>query len=466
MSTVSYTPPPSIVPFLTGDKFTEFIIGPVGSTKTTAAIMKLAYHAKKMKRQKDGIRRSRAVWVRNTREQLKDTSVPSFLTWYPNGVAGDFAKSDMKFVLKFDDVECEVIFRGLDDADDIRRLLSLELSFAVLDEVREINPDVYEALTARLGRYPSMKDGGCVTDDGSRNDRIWGATNPPDMESYWEALFTNPPENVGVTFQPSALSEEADWLQYLPAGYYDNIVKGKTEDWIDVYVHNKFGRSLAGKPVFRCFNRDVHVAKETVKFSLALPIIVGVDAGLNPTAVITQQTHDGRVLVLDAITGVESGMGALRFIREKLKPLLTAKYSGMQVHVVIDPAAFQRAQTDERSVADVFKVEGFNLKAASTNAIAARISAGEKYMTRTIDNKPGLLIDPACTEFIQTLASKYRYKTNAKGVTDDKPEKSHPWSDYADAFTYTCLHHDGGELFGTNKMAQIRKIVPSQYVYA
>ena len=65
-----------MVPFLTGENFIELICGPVGSTKTTASIMKIAYHASKMAACRDGIRRSRAVVIRNTREQLRDTTIP------------------------------------------------------------------------------------------------------------------------------------------------------------------------------------------------------------------------------------------------------------------------------------------------------------------------------------------------------------------------------------------------------
>ena len=43
---INYTPPQSVVGFLTNMSFVDLIIGPVGSTKTTAGIMKIAYHAK------------------------------------------------------------------------------------------------------------------------------------------------------------------------------------------------------------------------------------------------------------------------------------------------------------------------------------------------------------------------------------------------------------------------------------
>lgn len=458
MSSINYTAPGSVEPFLVSEKFASFIIGPVGSGKTSAAVLKLAYHAKKMRRQRDGIRRSRAVWIRNTREQLRDTSIPSFLTWFPDGVAGVYLKSEMKFILQFDDVECEVLFRGLDDADDVRRLLSLELSFAVLDETREINPDVYDALTARLGRYPSMVNGGCTTDQGERNDHLWGATNPPDMGTHWEELFSNPPENTSVTFQPGAFEPEADWLQYLPKGYYENIAQGKTQDWIDVYINSKFGKSLSGKPVFRSFSRDTHIAQGELKYNpiSANPVIVGMDTALHPAACIGQIGPGGRLHILHSMHAAD--MGALRFIREVLKPVLANRFGGASVIVVIDPAGMIRSQTDESTVADILRTEGLICRPAATNSIAARIAAVDSFLTRNVDGKPGILIDQEHNgELIQALAGKYRFRIKQNGEAEDKPDKQRPWADLADSLQYLCLHADGGALLGRRVISTQRK---------
>ncbi len=440
----------SLDDFFYSDKFISLAVGPVGSTKTTAGIMKILHHAAQMAPDKNGVRKSRAIWVRNTREQLRDTSIPDFLKWIPDGVMGSFLKTEYKFVIKVGDIECEVLFRGLDDANDVRRLLSLQASFFVFDEFREIHPDIYNAAQGRVGRYPDkmMNGVGCKTDDGRANAHLWGMTNPPDQDTFWEELLTDPPENVHVTIQPSGLSPEADWVQFLPDDYYDNLAQGKTEDWIDVYIHAQFGKSLSGKPVFRAFDRSTHIAKKEIKpISDDSPILIGVDAGLTPAAVVGQVIFDGRVIVYDALTSED--MGALRFVREKLKPLLANKFPGRNYLVIIDPAAFQRVQTDERTVADIYKNEGFHVKPAKTNSIAARLAAVESFMTRTVDGKSGLLLDPEnCGMLVQALAGKYRYKINSKGVKDESPEKSHPWSDVADAFQYLCLHADGGELFG------------------
>lgn len=407
------------------------------------------------------------MWVRNTNEQLADTSIPDFLSWFPEGEACSYQRTGKRAVIRLGDVEAEVLFRGLDDANDVRRLLSLQLSFAVMDEFREIHKDIFEALQGRIGRYPNkgMNGVGCaeLLPDGSSRQihKIWGATNPPDMETYWEEFLSSPPANAMVFFQPSGVAPEADWLQYLPDGYYANLMESHDEEWSNIYVHAKFGSSLSGKPVFRCFNRDTHLAKEELKPIPGAVLVVGVDAGLNPTAVITQQTYDGRVLALDTITGNDGGMGALRFVREKFKPLLQNKYPTHKTLIVIDPAAFQRAQTDERSVADIFKAEGFTVRPAKTNAIAARIAAGEKYMTKTVDGKAGLLVCPKNSTLLsKALSGMYRYKVNTKGETEVKPDKNHPWSDVADAFTYACLHHDGGGIFGgSSTQGQRREVV-------
>lgn len=463
----TYNCPPSLAEYFTSDEFINLVVGPVGSTKTTTSIIKILREASRVAPCPDGIRRSRCVWVRNTVEQLLDTSIPDFLSWFPDGEAGHFQKTGKRFLLAIGDVECEVLFRGLDDANDVRRLLSLQLSFGVMDEFREIHQEIFEALQGRIGRYPNkaMNGVGCCDDEGVAIHKIWGASNPPDFTTEWEKFLTDPPENAAVFFQPSGMSPEADWLQYLPDGYYENLEQSHDDNWCDIYIHAKFGASLSGKPVFRCFDRNTHVSKTALR-PTGSTLIIGVDAGLNPTAVVTQQAYDGRLVVLDSLTGLAGGMGALRFCREVLKPLLSNKYQGASTVIGIDPAAFQRVQTDERCVADIFKAEGFVVKPAPTNSIAARLGAGEAFMTRTIDNKPALVIDPGCTGLITALAGMYRYKINTKGETDTKPDKNHPHSDYADAFTYACLMHDQGATFGGKQVQGKREIKPAPYRWA
>lgn len=476
MANIKYCPPKSLVDFFTSESFISLAVGPVGSTKTTAGILKIAYHASRMAKCNDGIRRSRCVWVRNTREQLRDTSIPDFLSWYPDGVAGTFSKTEYTFTLRFDDVECEVLFRGLDDSKDVRRLLSLQVSFAVMDEFREINPEIFKTIQGRLGRYPNkmmvpprdewgvddkgLPVGGCVTDDGKSNAHIWGMTNPPDMETFWEEFLSSPPDNCHVTIQPSGRSEKADWLEFLPSGYYDNLAEGKDQDWIDVYIDAKFGKSLAGMPVFKGYSRDTHVATETLNYikSTSSPVIIGMDAALHPAAVFGQVDYKGRLIVLDEAYAL--GMGAVKFIREKVKPIIANRFPGQPVIVIIDPAANTRAQTDERTVLDIIRAEGLTVRTASTNSTQARISAVDARLQRMIDGEAGLLIDPRCTTLIAALAGKYRYRKRTDGSAEDKPDKTHPWSDLADALQYLCLHTDTSGVY--NQQLSVRALPVSK----
>lgn len=475
----NFNPVPSVTPFLLGEKFIELIVGPVGSTKTTAGIMKVAYQAKRMAPCEDGIRRSRCIWIRNTREQLRDTSIPDFLKWYPDGQAGTYEKSAYKYILRFDDVECEVLFRGLDDTNDVRRVLSLQASFAVMDEFREINQDIFEAVQARLGRYPDSSMvlpreewgvdekgnpiGGCVTDEGKQNKHIWGMTNPPDMDTFWEKFLSDPPKSAAVHFQPSGLSAEADWIKYLPSNYYEDMADGKSQDYIDVYIHAQFGKSLSGQPVFRSFNRDIHVADTELRpINLsANPILIGLDFGLTPACTIGQIDPSGRLLIYGDL--VSEGMGILRFSREKLKPMLAQRFPGMNVLVIGDPAGMQRAQTDEKSSFDILKAEGFRAIPAKTNNIVARINAVDSWLTRMADGKPALLVDPRANNVIQALRGGYRYKIKSNGELVDTPDKN-KHSHVADSCQYLCLHADNSAT-GAVMKTQARPVEKINYLW-
>jgi hypothetical protein len=474
MSMVSYTPPASVAPYLVDDSFIALLKGPLGSGKTTGSIMKIAYHAARMAACRDGVRRSRCVVVRNTAQMLSDSTIPDFLKWFPDGVAGSFAKTDKRFILRFGDVECEVLFRGLDDANDVRRLLSMQASFGFMDECREISKDIFEALQGRLGRYP---DGlmvphrhnwgldekgnpiqGCVTDAGLPNKHLFGSTNPPDRDTWLEEFMGAPPATAHVYHQPSGLSAEADWIKHLPSNYYEDLMAGKSDAWINVYIHGQFGESLAGKPVFSTFRSDKYVAGEQIRHirDPSYPLIIGLDFGLTPAAVVGQIDPWGRLLILAELTSTD--MGALRFAQERLKPLLATRFPGVASLIVGDPAGAQRAQTDERTVYEILRALRFSVTPARTNNVTSRLAAVEAYLGRFVDGKPALLIDPGCIQLIRALRGGYRYKLKKSGEAEDQPEKN-SYSHVADALQYLCLHADGGRTFGSSGLDVQRREV-------
>ena len=56
-------------------------------------------------------------------------------------------------------IDCEVIFLALDDPKDVRKLLSLELTGAWVNECGELPKAVADGLTHRVGRFPTKADG-------------------------------------------------------------------------------------------------------------------------------------------------------------------------------------------------------------------------------------------------------------------------------------------------------------------
>lgn len=436
---IDYSPDPIAAKFIRSKSFYNFIVGPVGSAKTTAILFKILFHAQQQEPGPDGVRRTRWVVIRNTMPQLKDTTISSFFEWFKPGQMGRWVSGRTMFIFEFGDIYAEVLFRPLDTPDDVSRVLSLEVTGAVLDEFVEIPKEIVEAVSGRCGRYPS-KHGGGATWWG-----MWGASNPGNEDQWWYEWLDvenrgTRPKNLSYFVQPSGFSPHAENIKNLPGGrqYYENLSEGKSEEWIRKFIHAEWGYSISGKPVYgQLFKPDIHVAKEPLKFDPLGEIVVGFDAGLTPAAIFGYQDAHGRVLVLDEL--VSSNMGARRFCREKLIPKLSRRFPKNQIRFVCDPAALIRAQTDEASVVDVLEEElGVEVDTAYSNTLSDRIGAVEEYLTRLTPVGPAYVVDPRCTTLIRGFRSGYRYNVNTKGDVSPKPlknEYSHPH----DANQYMCM---------------------------
>lgn len=438
---IKYSPEPIAARFIRSKAFYNFIIGPVGSAKTTALLFKILFHAQMQEAGPDGIRRTRWVVVRNTAPQLKDTTINSFFTWFKPGQMGKWVASRTMFVFEFGDVYAEVLFRPLDTPDDVSRVLSLEVTGAILDEFVEIPKEIVEALSGRCGRYPSSHEGGATWWG------MWGASNPGNEDQWWYDWLDiedrgDRPSNMSYFEQPSGFSPYAENLKNLPGGrgYYDNLAVGKSDEWIKQFIEVQWGFSLSGKPVYRVFNPEVHVAKEPIRFDPTGNIVVGFDAGLTPSAIFGMQDSHGRVLVLDEV--VSENMGAERFCKELLLPLMNSRFHTNTFTVVCDPAVTQRAQTNEQAVKDILEEQlGFNVETAYSNALAERLNSVESRLTRLTAVGPAYLIDARCKVLIRGFRSGYHYAVNTKGVTSPTPSKneySHPH----DANQYMCMGFD------------------------
>ncbi len=454
---VNYKPPYTVGRFiksyLPGVFFQRWIIGPVGSGKTTGIFFKLVRMAALQEPSPvDGKRYVRAVIVRNTMPQLKDTTLVSWNYWFKEGIAGDWNATDKIFTLKYNDCVVEVLFRPLDTPDDVRRCLSLEVTFAIFDEFVEINQEIIRAMKARCGRYPPALHGGAT------NFGMWGSSNPGNEDDWWYQYLRieNPEErpfSMKYFEQPSGFSDEAENTENLPNGYYENLAETEDEEtgekpseaWVKRFIEVQWGFSNAGKPVVPTFRRNIHRSDTPLRPIRGLPLLIGYDPGVGGSAlIIGQQDLDGRLLIYDEL--IQRGYGTERLVTDRLIPLLNTSYPGYEVLIYPDPAADSRTSTDERTSVDVLK------KLARTpgnpdrkrwtimfptmdNRLQGRLDGIEHFTTRLTSAGPALMIDPRCKGLLRALGGGWRYPTDTKGKTVDSPEKnehSHP----GDALSY------------------------------
>lgn len=443
---------------MTSGQYVRLLAGPVGGGKSVTCAHELLRLACEQQPDKKGRRRTRMLIVRNTADQLKQTTMKTVFDWFPPGEAGVWKAQDRTFVLRarLADgtlVESEWLFLALDTPDDVRRALSLEVTFVWGNECRELHPDVIDGLLARVARYPSMKDGG-PTRAGAIFD-----TNMPDMDTWWQDKMDNPPSNWSIHIQPSAiiqkaayvekygedadayvvdsqnrewaLNPEADNLAHLHPDYYPNIIPGKTEDWLRVYLRSEFGRSLAGRPVYdNSFVPDFHLSATRLLAVRAegYPIVIGIDFGRTPAAVFMQRDPRGRVLVLSEVIG--ENMGIETFITEKLSPHVAGRYAGCELICAPDPAGWMKQQLNEITLVDALKRAGYRCVKPPTNDPDRRIAAVERLLALHVGGQPAFLVDAeGCPVLARGFRHGYRYKQKRSGDYEERPEKneySHP----------------------------------------
>lgn len=465
-------PGPVAAAFMADEHPIVGINGPIGSGKTTAAIIKALRRAhgqhpsSSVRLPAPGgrgtwpVRQRRLTVVRDTYRQLHRSTIPSWHEQFPKTV-GEWVGADnspARHVIDFalpDQtlVRWQVDFIAIGDqaVEDVLR--GYQTSDFYLNEADLLNKEVFTYALGRYGRWPAADDGGCD------NPGIIFDCNAPELESWlYEDMFNTVPsvlssKGIAVFRQPGGLSVGAENLNHLSQtaatsslpydhpdrvaagrGYYQRQVDNAPDWYVQRMVHNKPGYSRGGKPVYPEFNDMLHVAKTNHAGVRHHTLIIGLDAGMSPAAVFQQRMPSGLWRWLSELTS-EPGTGPKRF-GAMLAQKLRERFPDFDTVIgVCDPSALYGADktAGDKDWSEIVAAEaGIRIVPAPTNDPISRWEAVRRPLTMLIDGQPAFQLNPECRICRSGFNAGYRFRkiagTTARFNTEqaEKTAESHP----------------------------------------
>jgi hypothetical protein len=432
--------------FMRSDSFVRGIRGPWGSGKSAACCVEIFRRALGQAPDRHGVRRTRWAVIRNTGPQLKMTTIKTWLQWFPEHVFGKFTQSPpFRHSMRLGPLpdgtvmEAEVYFIAMDDPSDVDTLYSLELTGAWINEARFVPKEAIDAVTGRVNRYPSMKDGGAswagviMDTNAPAADHWWaimsGEKPAPEWMSEADKLTMVKPANWQFYTQPPAMLETfsekgeltgyevnrgqragifpAENLKNLAPTYYQDTIQGKTRSWIEVNILNRYGSTFDGKAVQMSFRAEIHVAKEVLKPIPGLDVWVGLDFGRTPAALFGQRQSLRWFIPYELVT---RDMATSQFA-PVLKAFCASRFPpGTKFHFYGDPSGGYPGQTDDATPFDILRAHGIHVYPTHTNDFQIRVEAVESVLTRMEDGKPCCVVSPICSTVIAGWEGGYHFR--------------------------------------------------------
>lgn len=478
---------------------TPVIWGPVGSGKSTGCCGKaMAISLQQPVDPLDGYRHARGAVIRNTGPELKSTTIKTWLRIFPEANCGPIVYSapitqTVKVQPKgrfgepgfVPGLLLEVLFLALDDEGDVKKLRSMDLTWAWVNEGSEVPLSIINMARRRVNRYPLDRPrgiqpvGACVMIDSNATDED-NELRQKEIEAPegW-TFFHQPPAVLEVTMAPGGavciepdpryvgqlfkhgdviraagkswvVNPQAENLSNLAIGYYGvQQLPGSTLEQIQRDLQVKFVYVQDGRPVVPEFSMQTHVGDPVM--DPRVPLEFGGDIGktINPSFLIGQRPHPGVYVILDEIVcedvNIPEWVEALKFritTADYLKDAQIGSLTG-------DPDANKR---DDFGTVIFQHLRNAHIPArpASSNDVEYRIKITRSPFARMVkfggQARPAIVIHRRCKKLIAALSGKWklrRLQISGEARYADKPDKSHPWSDVGDALGYFI---DGGNV--------------------
>ncbi len=471
---------PTLIRLAKSNAYVRIIVGCAGSAKTTGIVKILATYAMEQEPDKNGVRWTRWLVVRETYQQLTSATLSTFSNILePIAEAKESPPPMIKIRCLLPDgtfVNSSIEFLSMDKPDSISKLLGYEPTGAFLDEVSELSEPIIEAVISRVGRFPSGVKGTPTWTGvlGATNGALkshwlykWkkkleqtaqDAPSRQDWDDYEEVtgrpffeLFQQPPALIrpkkdGDKWLPNPSAENVENLKE-GYGYYYKMLS-QSDQRIKAYVEGEFADLQTGEVVFPEFKADIHVIpKDYAYVPNGAPFMMGFDFGRTPVALMGAMTKTGQLVIFEEFCGENMAVSTLN--TEQIQPYIAQQLPRSRiVSAWGDPAGEAGGQGLELSPFEVLQEAGIPIEVTwdSGNQLEPRLASVRKRFTTLDSNgKPMLIIAEHCTILINALSTYYIYEeSRVSGEVKDIPTKTHKnWaSDIADALQYMCLGCD------------------------
>lgn len=485
-----YTPAgPTIGRFHASPDFHRWIAGPIGSGKTTAAApIEAALTAIMQRPDAEGVRRAKVGILRDTYRNMYRSLIPTWQRIFPPEL-GHFTGSDdrpAKHVLSFPAphldaggqptgklgmCELEAEFCALGSGANANTVEAVcrgwEIMYAYIDEEDLVPTEARSFLAGRALR------GGISELRVSRG--VTGCFNKPDVdhplyeicEERQPSGYFDQPGGLLAGGPPYRTNPGAENLQNLhgyklglpdPQCYYPVSAEDQPEWYIRRMLRNAWGASVAGEPIY-LWTPERHVCAAELEPRDGDELVLGLDGGGTPAAVIMGRTATGRRVVYAEVVIVDPsdrrGLRLQRGIGPKtfaaaIRDALTPRFQHCRVSLAYgDPAAFYGADREAGEYSFMETVGnslGITVMEAPSNEISLRQDAVRELKDRNnrFDGLPNLMINPSCRFLRRGFASDYKLEARdpKQPGKDPKPQKS-ATSHVHDALQYACLGDQG-----------------------
>lgn len=220
---------------------------------------------------------------------------------------------------------------------------------------------------------------------------------------------------INLNYRADPIKRNPEWIKAEKAKYSERDWNQEMEDaW----------ESFEGLPVYHGIWNPLYHKKENLERHIGLPMLRAWDTGLTPACVIGQ-LQGTRLVILKEFQQFNMGMD--RFSDEVL-PECNILFPGAKWVDFIDPAGFNRDQSDEGQATQILDSKGLMCIAGEVTWVKRRKSLEDLMKEfNPATGEANFAIDPiACPILLRGFNGGYRYPEK---VLDSEPNKIRPVKD-------------------------------------